>query len=336
MSSTAPVPTPATAVRLPQAVLVVVTDRDAVDHLPAVGALARRAGVRLLVGLSVPRLGFTIDAAVVLHAVHDSREELNRLEESVHGMLAGSGIDYEVVPIAFRDSRSPAKRDRRRTAAAARLARLHGATLLTDWSPGTSTGAATAPADQPSDAASTRRPAPVVAVLPDSADAVRVARAAARLALTTNRPLALIVPVATPAPGIPPDAAGQARIDQDSAAVAGRVQPALDRLGISALLVPAPYRANASFGATSRRMSEAVEMAARQLKAPDVVISAATPALAHLNLPHATVHRIPPVTYDTTHDEPGPIDTAEVPTRRHPRQGSSTALGPRVSSRSRS
>lgn len=70
------------------------------------------------------------------------------------------------------------------------------------------------------------RPAHVVAVLPDSAEAVDVARAAAEVALACDRPLALVVPVAGPGFTLDPTelAAGCARIAEDTAAVAARLR----------------------------------------------------------------------------------------------------------------
>ena len=152
----------------------------------------------------------------------------------------------------------------------------------------TSTPAVSA-AGQPAAAghASSGRPAHVVAVLPDSVEAVRVARTAAEHSLASHLPLVLVVPL--PALGDAYDVEAitrsHARIREDIAAVAGRAQPALDLLGVSARVLCAPYRADPSASRSQLNMAAAVEAAARRFRSPAVIVSEAFPALAYLRVP---------------------------------------------------
>lgn len=262
--------------------LTVVSDRSAVDHLPAAAARARKAGARLLIiALAMPRTGFTTDPVILRHAAVHAQEEMSRLQQVSHQLLRDCGVDYNIVAMPYRGSRAPAKRERRIAAAMSRLARVRGATALPTQAM-SDAGQRAAPGR-----ASAGRPAHVVAVLPDSAEAVRVARTAGELALATHLPLALVVPVPALGNIYDPEemARGYTRIGEDMAAIAGRVQPVLDLLGIPARVFSAPYRIDMTASSSHPNMAVAVESAARRLRSPAVVVSAAFPALAHLRLP---------------------------------------------------
>lgn len=288
------------------AVLTVVADRAAADRLPAAAARARGAGARLLiVALARPRTGFTTDPVVLRHAAERAREEMRRLQQVAHQMLRDCGVDYEVVAMPYRNSRVPAKRDRRISAAMHRLARVRGAQLLP---PGAVPDAARRAGPGQ---ASPGHAAHVVAVVPDSVEAVRVARAAGELALAMQLPLALVVPL--PALGTasrPEDV--PIRTDEDMAAIAGRAQPALDLLGVQARVVCAPYRTERSASSTRRSMATAVENAARRLRSRVVVVSEAFPALAHLRIPADGLHVVAPTVPKT----PGQGPSSRAPVTR--------------------
>jgi len=265
--------------------LVAVPDRVAADRLPAAAAQARRAGARLLVALARPRPGFTTDAVIARHVAVTTHEDLLRLQQVTHQMLNGSGVDYEIVRMTYRDSRDPDRRQRRIATASVRLARRRGATPLPDTLMRTAAQpAAHAPA-------SSGRPPHVVAVLPDSADAVRVARAAADIALATGRPLALVVPLPAVGSSYDPDelSRGYARLGEDMDAIAARVRPTLDLIGIRADVYCAPYRTD-PVSAGSRAMAAAVEDAARRLRSQAIVFSAGSEALPHLWIPAEVLH----------------------------------------------
>ena len=110
--------------------LVVVADRAAIDRLPTAAWQAQCADARLLIAVARPRLGFTTDAAIARYVAINAAAELDRLEQLVHRMLDGSGVDYDVVTMPYRGSRSPAKQERRIAAAMNRLASRCGATPL--------------------------------------------------------------------------------------------------------------------------------------------------------------------------------------------------------------
>jgi len=276
--------------------LTVVSDRSAADHLPAAAARAHRAGARLLIiALARPRTGFSTDAVILRHASVRAQEEMRRLEEVVHQVLRDCGVDYEVVAMPYRSSSAPAKRQRRIAAAMNRLARVRGAQLLPPEAI-SDAGQCAAPGR-----ASSGRAAHVVAVLPDSAEAVRVARTAGQHALTTQLPLALVVPVPAHGSTFDPDkmTRGYTRISEEVAAIAGRAQPALDLLGIPAHVFSAPYRTDTATSSSRRNMAAAVENAARRLRSPAVVVSAAFPAMAHLRVPAEALHVVELVVPDT-------------------------------------
>lgn len=173
------------------------------------------------------------------------------MQQVVHEMLHGSGVDYEVVPMTYRDGPVPAKRERRIAAAMNRLARNRGATPLPD---------------------------------------------PAALALSAGLPLALVVPVPALAPVSDSDelTRGYARIGEDTAAIAGRVRPALDRIGLPAGLFCAPYRSDVTLGSPGRGMGATLEEVARRLRAQAVAVSATSSALHHMRLPADVLHVVEP------------------------------------------
>lgn len=150
-----------------------------------------------------------------------------------------------------------------------------------------------------------------MAVLPDSAEAVHIARAAGQLALAARRPLALVVLLPAPASTLDPEelACGHARISQDTAAVAGRVRPTLDTLGVAARVCSAPYPHDLAARDLDRGMAAAVERVARELPAEAVVISTASPALPHLRIPSGALHLIKPAVRETLGVEAQPTLT---------------------------
>jgi len=266
--------------------VVAVLDRAAADRLPAAAAQARRAGARLFVALARARSGFTTDAVIARHVARHAHEELLGLQMVAHRMLYSSGVDYDIVAMTYRDSRDPAWRHRRIATAAEHLARRPGATPLP--------AQAMLTAAQPSSPspASSGRPQHVVAVLPDSAEAVRVARAAAELALAAGRPLALVVPLPVLGPSYDPDemSRGFVRIGEDMAAIAARVRPTLDLIGLPAHVFCAPYRTDLTITSSNRSMAAAVDGVARRLRAQAVVLSASSPALPHIRIPAEVLH----------------------------------------------
>ena len=296
----------------PLFMVVVVEYADAAD-LAIAAAKARHAGARLLIALARTRPSFSTDAVITRRIAVHAQEELRRLEQIAHRVLLCSGVGYDIVSMTYRSSGSPTKRERRIAAAASRLARRRGAIPLPASPsrvtlPSTPKRTSSAPS-QPFSWASAQ-PAHVVAVLPDSAEAVRIAQAAGELAVASGRPLALVVPV--PSTGFTLDPAVLAirfsRIEQDTAAIAGRVRPTLERLGLSARVFAAPYRTD---GITSHRlyrgMAVATEEVARRLRAEAVVLSAASPALPHMRIPAEVLHLVKPAAHDTSQDVAHPV-----------------------------
>jgi len=129
----------------------------------------------------------------------------------------------------------------------------------------------------------TRRPH-VVAVLPDSAEAVSLARAAAQVALERNQPLALVVPV--PLPGFTINALLVAhrltRVEADALAIAGRVRPVLDALRVPAAVHAAPYRALLGARFTSSSRASVVRDLVRALEADTVIVESGSSLRAGL------------------------------------------------------
>ena len=275
--------------------LYVVPDRTAASYLPAAAVQALIGGAHLLVVLARPRHGFTTDAAIARYVARGEQAELDQLERIAHQLLHRTGVSYDIVPMTYWGTRSPAKRQRRIAAAASRLARRRGATpLLAAAVPGAAQ--IWAPQIWAAGVTSSAEPGHVVAVLPDSAEAVRVARAAGELASASGRPLALVVPV--PEAGFTLDpgtqARAHARVAEDTAAVAGRVRPTLDALGLSARTLPAPYCTDGTALSVNHSMAAAIEDAARGLLAEAVVLSAGSPVLTQLRIPARLVHRVEP------------------------------------------
>lgn len=275
--------------------LYVVPDRTAASYLPAAAVQALVGGARLLVALPRPRRAFTTDAAIAGYVGRAQQAGLDQLERTIHQLLHRTGVSYDIVAMTYWGTRSPAKRQRRIAAAADRLARRLGATpLFAAASP--EAAPRWTPQNLPAGATSSGELSPVIAVLPDSAEAVRVAAAAGELARTTGRPLALVVPV--PEAGFSLDPGTQARahtrVAEDTAAVAGRAQPTLDLLGLRARTLSAPYCPDGTSLGVLHSMAAAVEDAARGLGAEAVVVSAGSPMLAQLRIPARLLHRVQP------------------------------------------
>lgn len=276
--------------------LVEMADLSAAELLPAAAAQAAVANARLLVGIARPQPNFTTDAAIAHRAASRDREDCLQLLLAAHGMLEGTGVDYELSLTTYRQSRDPAKRARRIAAAMKRLARQRGALPL----PVTTTSGEIAAGRSASVIPPARyRPAHVVAVLPDSAEAVRVARVAGEIARLADRPLALVVPI----PGVfGPNSRGEVvrgyrRVSEDMAAIAGRVQPTLELLGVTARVYCAPYRTDGPARLLSLGMAAAIEEVAHLLRAQAVVVSATSPAAQHLRL-SAGLHVVPAAVTD--------------------------------------
>lgn len=288
--------------------LYVVPDRTAASYLPAAAVQSLIGSARLLVALPRPRRGFTTDAAIARYVGRRRQAELDQLERITHQLLHRTGVSYAVVPMTYWGTRSPARRQRRIAAAANRLARRLGATPLLGaavpgaaprWTPQISVAGAT----------SSTEPATVVAVLPDSAEAVRVVQAAGELARASGRPLVLVVPVPEAGFSLDPgtQARAHARVAEDTAAVAGRVRPTLELLGLTARTVPAPYCPEGTSLSVLHSMTAAVEDAARGVRAEAVVISAGSPVLTQLRVPARLVHRVEPAQTPMRQNEPDRI-----------------------------
>ena len=133
-----------------------------------------------------------------------------------------------------------------------------------------------------------------------------VAQRAGELAVASGRPLALVVPL--PSTGFTLDPAVLAirysRIEQDTAAIAGRVLPTLGSLGLSARIFAAPYRDDGTSHRRYRAMAVATEEVARRLRAEAVFLSAASPALPHTRIPDGVLHLVGPSAPGTS-DEVG-------------------------------
>ena len=292
--------------------LVVVVEYADAAHLAIAAARARHAGARLLIALARTRPSFTTDAVIARRIAVHAQEELRRLEQIAHRVLLCSGVDYDIVPLTYRYSRSPAKRKRSIGAAASRLARRRGAIPL-PTSPSRvalpSTPQTTSCATGQPFSWESGQPAHVVAVLPDSAEAVIVAQAAGELAVASGRPLALVVPVSSTGFTLDPAvlAIRYSRIEQDTAAIAGRVLPTLERLGLLARVFAAPYRTDETSHRRYRGMAVATEAVAKRLRAEAVFLSAASPALPHLRIPAGVLHLVKPVAHGAPQDEAHPL-----------------------------
>ena len=269
--------------------LVVMTDLDAAELLPAAAARAADANARLLVGMARPQSGFTTDVALAHRMASRDREHCLQLLLAAHGMLENAGVDYELVFTTYQQSSDPAKKKLRISAAMKRLARQRSALTLSV--PAAQMGARMS---APVAASVYNRRAHVLAVLTDSAEAVTVARIAGEIARNADLPLALVVPVS----GVcgPNDRGETARSSrqtaEDMAAIAGRVQPALQILGVSARVYCAPYRTDGSARQLPLEMAAAIAEVAHLLRAQAVVVSATSPAAPHLGL-LAGLHVVP-------------------------------------------
>ena len=298
--------------------MVVVVEYADAAHLALAAARSRHVGGRLIIALARTRPSFTTDAVIARRIAARAQEELRRLEQIAHRVLLCSGVDYDIVYLTHRNSRSPAKRKLNIAAAASRLAHRCGAIPLPTppfrvTLPSTPKKTSCAPG-QPFSWESIQ-PAHVVAVLPDSAEAVIVAQAAGELAVASGRPLALVVPV--PSTGFTLDPAVLAirysRIEQDTAAIAGRVLPTLERLGVVARIFAAPYRADGTSHRRYRAMAVATGEVARRLRAEAVFLPAASPALPHTRIPAGVLHRVRPAAQGTPHE----VAPASSPNRGH-------------------
>lgn len=101
--------------------LLVVTGFDVPAAL-AEGALrARRDGAALLVGLARPRLGFTTDAALVLHVLGRWQQEALQLARLGHLVLDGTGVTFKTVLMTCRGGGSLSEQNPRTYTAIMRL-----------------------------------------------------------------------------------------------------------------------------------------------------------------------------------------------------------------------
>ena len=300
--------------------MVVVVEYADAAQLALAAAKARHVGGSLLIALTRTRPSFTTDPVIARRIAVRAQEELRRLEQITHRVLLCSGVDYDIVYSTHRDSRSPARRKLNIAAAASRLARRRGAIPLPTpplrvTLPSTSQKPSDAP-NQPFDWDSVQ-PAHVVAVLPDSAEAVSVAQAAGELSIASGRPLALVVPL--PSTGFTLDPAvlviRYLRIEQETAAIAGRVLPALGSLGLSARIFAAPYRDDGTSHRRYRAMAVATEEVARRLRAEAVFLSAASPALPHMRIPAGVLHLVKPATQGTPQEAHQVPNRGQVPNR---------------------
>jgi len=295
--------------------LVVVASRQDLDSVTAAARRVKETGGRVLVAVARPRPPFTTDPVVARHAARRREVEDLRRRGGATRLLEGTGVQYQFLPLCYRDSGSGSRRRRRITAAARRLAREHAADMLWATRPtmggdGGRLGGPECPRLQIPVQALTSSTVSVLVqptarltgepnaasggavavVLPDSLESVLLARAAAARATALGQPLVLIVPVAVPAHAhTVGELQWRSAPGDDAAAVAGRVDPVLSRSRVRTLMLPAPYRADAD-GQVLRRMAEAIQDAARQGRAACMVISADCPALDHFAEPSPCLH----------------------------------------------
>jgi len=291
--------------------LVVVASGQDLDSVTAAALRVRKTGGRVLVAVARPRSPFTTDLFIARHAARWLEDEQLRRRRGATRLLEGTGVQYQFLPLDYRDSGSASRRRRRITAAARRLARKHAAEILSttrttmenrggpEWrGPQLPVQALTSstvsvlvqPTARVPGESNLARGGAVAVVLPDSLDSVLLARAAATRAAALGQPLVLIVPVAVPAHTHTSGELqwGSAPAD-DAAAVAGRVDPVLSRSRVPTLMLPAPYCADDD-GQALRQMAEAIQDAARHGRAACIVISADCPALEHFAEPSPRLH----------------------------------------------
>jgi len=255
---------------------------EVAEQLLAAVPRAKAAAAHVVVALTLPRRGFTTDAAVARHVAAREHEEVLKVERIVRHSCVGTGVTAEVVVVRYLSSRFASTRRRRSTAAVERLARRRGGVVLHDHgqqhlAPTSTGGLVFEPV------------AYVAVVLPDSAEAVGVAHAAAELAHASGQPLALVVPIAQSGTMTDPIE----HEDQDAAAIAGRVRPTLDRFGLTARTLPALYRDEGTPVNRQQSMASSVDQACRDIGAQIVVVSAICPALSHLAVPVVLAHPVP-------------------------------------------
>jgi len=258
------------------------SSEEVAEQLLTVVPRAKAAAAHVVVALTLPRRGFTTDAAVARHVAVREHEEVLEVERIVRRSCVGTGVTAEVVVVRYLSSRFGSTRRRRSTAAVERLARRRGGVVLQDHgqrhlAPTSTEGLVFEPG------------AYVAAVLPDSAEAVGVAEAAAELARASGQPLALVVPVAQSGTMADPIE----HEDQDAAAIAGRVRPTLDRFALTARTLPALYCDDGTQADRLQSMADSVDQACRDIGAQIVVVSAHCPALSHLLTPVRLVHPAP-------------------------------------------
>lgn len=268
----------------PSAEFLVMVGRSAEvgEQLRAAVPRARREAAHVVVALTLPRRGFTTDAAVARRVAAREHEEVLEVERMVRRSCVGTGVTSEVVVVRYLSSRFASTRRRRSTAAVERLARRRGGIVLHDHGQRHLTQAS-------ADELVPEPNAYVAVVLPDSAEAVTVAQAAAELAHASGQPLVLVVPLAqsgTRADRIEHE-------DQDAAAIAGRVRPTLDRFTLTGRTLPALYCDDGTQADRLQSMADSVDRACRDIGAQIVVVSAQCPALSLLVTPVVIVHPVP-------------------------------------------
>lgn len=252
------------------------------EQLSAAVPRAQREAAHVVVALTLPRRGFTTDAAVARRVAAREHEEVLEVERVVRHSCAGTGVTAEVVVVRYLSNRFASTRRRRSTAAAERLARRRGGVVLHDHGQQHLTHAL-------ADELVPEPGAYVAAVLPDSAEAVGVGEAAAELAHASGQPLVLVVPLAQSGTMADPTA----HCDQDAAAIAGRVRPTLDRFALTARTLPALYCDDGTEADRLQSMADSVDQACRDIGAQIVVVSAHCPALPHLVTPVVVMHPVP-------------------------------------------
>lgn len=255
---------------------------EVAERLLAAVPRARREAAQVVVALTLPRRGFTTDAAVGRRVAAREHEEVLEVERMVRHSCVGTGVTAEVVVVRYLLSRFASTRRRRSTAAVERLARRRGGLPLHDHG---QRHLAQASADE----LVLEPGGHVAAVLPDSADAVHVAQAAAELAQASGQPLVLVVPLAQSGAMADPIE----HEDQDAAAIAGRVRPTLDRFALTARTLPAHYSDDGTQADRLQSMADSVDQACRDIGAQIVVVSAQCPALSLLETPVVIVHPVP-------------------------------------------
>ena len=243
---------------------------------------AKREAAHVVVALTLPRRGFTTDAAVARRVAAREHEEVLEVDRKVRHSCVGTGVTAEVVVVRYLSSRFASTRRRRSTAAVQRLARRRGGVVLNDH--GQREEAQVLAGELVSEPG-----AYVAVVLPDSAEAVHLAQAAAELAQASGQPLVLVVPLAHA--GTMTDRIEHE--DQDAVAIAGRVQPTLDRFALTVRTLPALYCDDGTPMERQQSMADSVDQACRDIGAQIVIVSAHCPTRSHLITPVVLVLPVP-------------------------------------------